>query len=84
MTPPSRSNLRVGAVFVVLAVVAIFVWIPLDTDSSIIQKVRGRQTIGDALAPTVAAAFLLLGGLLLVLREGHAREQPVASAAQLW
>ena len=30
------------------------------------RKVRGRFAIGDALAPTIAACFILVGGVLLL------------------
>lgn len=76
MSANSKSNLILGAFFVAFAILAIFVWIPLDTTSGIIQKVRGRYNIGDAMAPTIATLFLLAGGLLLVISERKAKDQP--------
>jgi hypothetical protein len=69
MSAPSRSNLIIGLLGIVFAILLIFIWIPLDTDSGIVEKVRGRFAIGDALAPTVAACFILIGGVLLVVFE---------------
>lgn len=83
MTPQPRHNLVIGLVFVGLALLAALVWIPLDTDTGIIEKVRGRQNIGDAMAPTVACGFLILGGVLLILTERRAPDQPVLRLAQL-
>ena len=78
-----RPNVLIGAAFFAVAILAIFVWIPLDSASGLIEKVRGRQSIGDALAPTVACAFVLMGGFLLMLVERGAADQPFISKAQL-
>lgn len=72
-----RGNLLVGAVSVALALVLAFVWIPLDTGSGVVETVRRKLVIGDAMAPTVAAMFLLLGGMLLLTFERRAPGQPV-------
>ena len=56
-----------GLVFAAFAVFVIFVWTPFDTETSYLEKVRRQITIGDALAPTIAALFLLLGGLGLLV-----------------
>ncbi|MGB7317574.1 MAG: hypothetical protein WBC85_06375 [Planktotalea sp.] len=77
MLASSRSNLFIGLLCVVFALGLIFVWIPLDTDSGIVEKVRGRLNIGDALAPTVAACFVLIGGALLLIVE---RQDPLQTA----
>ncbi len=57
----------VGLVCIVAALAVGFAWIPLDVESGIVERVRGRQAIGDALAPAAAACLLGLGGLLLLL-----------------
>lgn len=57
---------------VVFALLLLFVWIPLDTETGIVEKIRRRLEIGDAMAPTLAASILLVAGLLLWL--GHKRE----------
>lgn len=77
MQTPSRSNLYLGLACLVFAVFALAVWIPMDVKSGLIEKVRGRLNVGDALAPTVAVCFILIGGLLLVLTERNASDQPV-------
>ncbi len=83
MKTTARTNLWIGLIFVALSCVAAFVWIPLDTQTGLIEKVRGRQIIGDALAPTIAAGFLLLGGLLLVLAERDSPNQPTLTSQHL-
>ena len=54
----------------------LFVWIPLDSDTGLIEKVRRQVAIGDALAPTIAGVFLLIGGGLLMLLERNGDNQP--------
>jgi hypothetical protein len=50
------------------AVLLIFVWVPLDVETGLVEKVRRQLTIGDALAPTVAGVVILLGGVLCFAR----------------
>lgn len=83
MPAQSRANLYVGLFFLTVALFAIFVWIPLDTETGLVERARSRILIGDALAPTVACGFLLLGGLLLVLFERNKPDQEIISRSQL-
>lgn len=83
MPPLSRSNLALGLIFLVFAILVAFVWVPLDTETGLIEKVRRRIMIGDALAPTMAAFFIGLGGLLLILTERKAPDQPVVNLTNL-
>ncbi|SPJ28505.1 hypothetical protein [Falsiruegeria mediterranea] len=76
----SNGNLILGGVTLAFAILVIFVWIPLDTQTGLIEKVRRQVTIGDALAPTIAASFLAIGGLMLVLFERNADDQPRVSS----
>lgn len=46
----------------------LFVWIPLDVDTGLIEKVRSQVVIGDSLAPSLAAFVLVVGGLLTILQ----------------
>ncbi|WP_298859471.1 hypothetical protein [uncultured Sulfitobacter sp.] len=82
MTGQSRSNLYLGLFCIAFACVLMFIWIPLDTKTGIVVKARGKYNIGDGLAPTVAAVFVLLGGLLMLL-ERNATEQSVIRKNQL-
>lgn len=83
MQRASASNTVIAVVVGLLAVLVVFVWIPADTATGIVEKVRGRTAIGDALAPTVAGAFLLLGSVLILIFERRAPDQPVLSLAQM-
>lgn len=83
MEPKPRSNLYLGIAFGVFAAFVAFVWIPLDTETGILEKVRSRTLIGDALAPTVAAFFVGVGGVLLLLFERKHPEQPAPTVTNL-
>lgn len=60
-------NKLIGLGAVVLSLAIVFVWIPLDVESGLIEKVRRSVTLGDAFAPTIAGALVGLGGLLCLL-----------------
>ena len=66
--PFPRTNLYLSLASIAFALVAIFLWIPQDSGSGLILKVRSRLTIGDALAPTIAAAVIGLGGVMVFLQ----------------
>lgn len=83
MSKPDKTNLLLGAIIVAFALVLIFVWIPSDTTTGIYSVVRRRVTIGDALAPTVAAVFLLIGGGMVMLFEGASKTQPTLDGARI-
>ena len=83
MSAKSKSNLYLGGGFILFAIILVAIWIPLDTDSGIVVKSRGRFNIGDALAPNVAAFFLLVGGLLLTVFERSASDQPAMTKNKL-
>lgn len=83
MRPLSRSNLVLGLGFLAFAALVAFVWVPLDVETGLVEKVRRRIAIGDALAPTVAAFFIGLGGVLLILLERNTPDQPRVNLANL-
>ena len=83
MQKKSSANLIIGLGCVVFAAAVLFVWIPLDVDSGIIEKVRRRLTIGDALAPATAAIFVLIGGISLILFERRSPDQPIVQREHL-
>lgn len=61
-----RAEVRVGVAFLVLALVVLGVWIPLDTETGWVEMLRRRLVIGDALAPSLAAMLVGLGGLFVI------------------
>lgn len=70
MDEKTRFSTGLGLLTILLACFLIFVWVPLDVETSYVEKVRRRLTIGDAMAPTVAGVILAIGGLLTILRPG--------------
>ena len=62
----SRQEQMIGILSILFCLLLLFVWIPFDIDSGIAAKVRGRSKIGDAMAPTIAAVILGVGGLSLL------------------
>lgn len=52
-----------GLLAICFGLTVIFLWAPIDTDSGIAEKIRGRWSIGDAFAPTVAGIVILASGI---------------------
>lgn len=63
-----NSDLIFGVLCLLAGLAVAFIWAPLDTDTGLIERVRGRNMIGDAMAPTAAGALMAIGGLLLCLQ----------------
>ena len=60
------QDVALGALVLLFGVFIVVVWAPLDSETGLVEKVRGRWTLGDALAPTVAGTLLIAaGGALL-------------------
>ncbi|MGB0505937.1 MAG: hypothetical protein ACPGGK_07040 [Pikeienuella sp.] len=62
-----NQDVILGLVAFALGIAIILFWAPLGSDSGIAEKIRGRWSIGDALAPTVAGVSILLAGLWLAI-----------------
>lgn len=73
-----------GLCFLAFALILIFVWVPLDTDTGLVEKVRRRLTVGDALGPTVAGVVISLGGILTLLRPSAASTQGRGRDHLMW
>ena len=68
MKPRHTADIWLALFFLAFALILVFVWIPLDTDTGLVEKVRRKFVIGDALAPTVAAVVIALGAGFVLLR----------------
>lgn len=64
-----RLNIYIGCGAVLLALVGLFLWVPQDTGTGLIIRVRRQVSIGDALAPTIAFALMAIGGALLLMEQ---------------
>jgi hypothetical protein len=63
-----NSDFFIGLGGIAIGCLILFVWIPLDVETGLIERVRSRVVIGDSLAPSLAAAVLMVGGLLLIFQ----------------
>lgn len=70
-----NTNRVIGLIAMSLACVLAFVWVPSDVDTGIVERARGRYTIGDGLAPTVAAAFLAISGLMIFFERSSSADR---------
>lgn len=61
-----HPNTILGLIAIVFAVVVFFIWVPLDTSTGIVEIKRRKFVVGDGLAPSVAAFFLFVPGVMLV------------------
>lgn len=68
MKPGLFADRWLALFFLAFGLVLVFVWAPLDTGSGIVETVRRRLIIGDALGPSVAGAIILLGAILVWAR----------------
>ncbi len=69
--PTINSDTILGLAGLAAGCLILLIWIPLDVETGLLEKVRGRVVIGDSLAPSLAAVVLMLGGLMLVLQSLH-------------
>ena len=70
------ANRALGLACIAFALLVALVWIPLDTDTWLVERKRGRYIVGDSLAPALAAVFVLIAGLMLVLDRKSQGEKP--------
>jgi len=61
-----NNSQRLGLIALAFSLVGLFVWIPLDVETGLIEKVRRSVVLGDSLAPAVAFGVIALGGLLTI------------------
>ena len=51
--------------FASASILTLFVWIPADIETGVIETFRRQTTIGDAMAPTLAAAAILVISVIM-------------------
>jgi hypothetical protein len=66
-----RVDCVLGALACGLGLVAVLLWVPADTGTGIVEKVRGSYLIGDAMAPTLAFSLLVLAGVILMIESSY-------------
>ncbi|MEL7471329.1 MAG: hypothetical protein AAFN27_22950 [Pseudomonadota bacterium] len=65
--PKLTQDRVLGLVVLAIGLFITFYWAAADSETGLVERVRGRSSIGDALAPTVAGTILILSGLWLCL-----------------
>lgn len=73
------THRKLGVVSVVVSAVILFVWIPLDVETGIVEKVRRQTELGDAFAPFIAALLIGLGGVLLLCEKNTPAKKSAAT-----
>jgi len=68
---------KLGAMLLVFAVLALIFWVPIDIDTGIVEKVRRRIAIGDALAPVFALCILGASALAMLLNRTTKQDQSI-------
>jgi len=71
--PNINSDFLLGICGLVAGCLILFVWVPLDVETGLIEKVRSRIVIGDSLAPSLAALALIVAGLMLMIQSFRTR-----------
>jgi len=66
--PLANLNRWLGVFALLFCGATLFLWIPFDVDTGMVEKVRRQIRLGDAFAPTIAALLIRLGGLLVLLQ----------------
>ena len=61
-----------GLLAVALGLWLALYWAPTDSETGLIERVRGRSAVGDALAPTVAGVLIAFSGLWIAIGNSNA------------
>ena len=73
MKSRASADIWLALFFLTLAAVLVFVLAPLDTGTGIVERVRRKFVIGDALGPTIAGAVIAVGAGLVLLRASEGK-----------
>lgn len=60
------SNRLLGALILAFALCCLFLWMPNDIDTGLVETVRRRNVIGDSLAPAVAILLTAIAAIALI------------------
>ena len=58
----------IGIFLCVMCLLCVFLWIPADSETGLVETVRRRLIIGDALAPTLPSLLGLMCAVVLIIK----------------
>ena len=64
--PRLNADLVLALIAIVSGCLIAVVWAPLDSGTGLVERVRGRSSIGDALAPSLVGVLMVVSGALLL------------------
>lgn len=70
------ASTALGLACIAFALLVALIWIPFDTETWLVERKRGGYIVGDSLAPTLAAVFVLIAGVLLLFERSDIDEKP--------
>jgi hypothetical protein len=68
-----RLNTLLGFCVLVIALLGLFVWLPLDIETGLVEKVRNRYVIGDTFGPVVALFLIISSSITLIVVEQNSK-----------
>lgn len=71
--PKLTQDRVLGLIALALGLFISLYWAVTDSETGLIEKARGRSSIGDAMAPTIAGALLAGAGLWLIISGAQKR-----------
>ena len=54
------AEIAIAMLFIGLGLITVFIWLPFDSETAMIETFRRQTTMGDAFVPTVAGAFIVI------------------------
>lgn len=78
-----NQDVILGALALLFGCLIVFYWAPVDSDTGLAEKIRGRWSIGDALAPTVAGVVIAGAGVFIAFGGALRGAQSTLSAKNI-
>ena len=69
-----KTDILLGSVLLLCALATLFLWIPFDIDTGLVERVRRRNVIGDSLGPVTATLLIAVSSIALI-RGGASSEK---------
>lgn len=53
-----KAEMTIAAIFLIAALITVFIWVPFDSETAMIETFRRQTNMGDAFLPIVAGALI--------------------------